>query len=729
MIKGLSLPTRVAVVPSVGVVVALTIAPIATLETVRIAAAIFFCFACAAAAGFHVPRLLAASGTRVTDLARIGILAALAILLLVRGAPHNNPLVFAVFEAAGALGPVLFAGIIIGAGVCLGIWLGRNGLPETFAKIADDRYLPAAIAGLGLLAGLAALSQVLQNWDVPGWGDAIFWDRIAHLIARGDLQQGHSYYMPVYQYGSAFLYKVFGHFFWVQQLSNVAMAPLTVIFLCLAAREAMFSNWSVLLVGALATTHDYLRITAQMMQIENWYIPVLCFALWIALRTWRRAGVGHAVLLGLACALVFGLRTQGSIFAGLLLLTPLLGAAVPWRKRVLTVLVASLCFAALGTPWTVRNLAVDGRLSPVGTQGPAHIAMSNDPRTFYGIRRDLGASEIAAEWEARYPDPDEREQAMGAYVRERLLGDPSFVAAGAFWRSLAFYGLLPDGVWAEGGPQATDWRATGKDWLMRNLATLSILVAAAAGLALRRDRLALFLLSTVGANMFVVLMVGFTEPRLHFPVLPILFLAAAGGLQRRPETRPVVQSRPVPYRVVGGTALAVVAVLAVAFSVSGRYNLFRPIMEPAIAIAGEQPSADGASLDAVDAEALDNVRPGEAISLTVALTNHHLPVKWYDDEVAGFPAFAVDPAAPIYFRAVLVDSDRAYRWGVSRMVAIRLAGARSTEPLFEDDIVEIAGTVRYVSENGLAFIDAQTASKLGRSTPLTGQPLTKVPRT
>ena len=134
-----------------------------------------------------------------------------------------------------------------------GMVLARHGIPAALGWLArPDGGLRTAVAVLAALAALAALEPVLLRWGVPGWGDSIYWDRLTHLIAMGEMPAGESYYMPLYQYGSAGLLWAFGHFQQVPQLSNVAMAPLTVLFVALAAWELFRDGRLALAAAALA---------------------------------------------------------------------------------------------------------------------------------------------------------------------------------------------------------------------------------------------------------------------------------------------------------------------------------------------------------------------------------------------------------------------------------------------------------------------------------------------
>lgn len=698
---------------------------------VKVSASLAFSTTIAGASGF-----ILYGGRPSINALRAAGLAALALVVLVRGAPHNNPLAYAVFEQLGTVGLVLLCFVSLAGGAALGWRLAASRHAESIRSLFDGPRLGHGVAVMALLAALAALESVIRFWDVPGWGDAIFWDRIAHLIARGDMPAGHSYYMPIFQYGSAFLYWVFGHYFFVAQLANVAWAPVTVVALSLAARHVPLSGWGVILVGALAATHDYIRYTPHIMQIENWYIPILALGMWLALRWQSRPSILTACGIGLLAGLAFSTRTQGAFFDVLLLASPvLLISKATIGRRVIASVIASWIFVITITPWTIRNYVIEDRVAVAGTQGPEHMAFATDSRTFYGIRRDLGAAEVSAEWRGRYPNQAERELAMSRHVVAHFFSNPLYSVQAIWWRSLAFYGLLPDGILAPGGPVPTDWIATGKIWLMRNLATLCILFAAILGLVLRRDRVALLLFGGVIASMAPVLVVGFTEARIHYPVLPLLFLAASAGLSvSRPAAvgarHDSLWHNTASARRTGAIAGTAILCLMIAAGIGRIGPLYRPITEPEIRLdatipaGSEAPDANQAFIAAklsTGRHAPEDLANG-AIRLRLAITNHHLPVKWYAEQVRGFPGFAADSSSPIYYRSYVVTAEGGYDWGASPIVAVRLHGAQFDRRPLEDDIVEIDGRVRYVSESGLAFVDVFRGRVGGRSFPL-GQQL------
>ena len=388
--------------------------------------------------------------------------------------------------------------------------------------------------------------------------------------------------------------------------------------------------------------------------------------------------------------------------------------------------VVGLVFVAVLVPWTLRNGAVDGRLAPTSSQGPTHMLLALEPNAFFGIRRDLVRQDFMASWTRRYPDAAVRERAMGRYIIETNLSNPLRFVKGAAWRSLAFYGLLPDGVFAKGGPKATDWRATGRKWLLRNLATLCLLSAAFLGLALARDRRAGFIALAIAGSMAPVFFVGFTEARIHYPTLPLLFLLPALAMSRVQGSVDRQRFWPACGRLWLMLAGAVFGIAVVTANLSGYRQLFQPIGDGALNIS-QAVVLDDAFPDMSRNFIENKMRSGShapaglpdgvRLRLRVALTKHQLPVKWYAQEIMGFPPFSQQPDSPPFYRAAVVNSDLTYDWGTSPIVAVRLSGAQFDQAPREDDVVDLEGVLITRWESGMAFVDAARARVIGQSRP------------
>ena len=640
------------------------------------------------------------------------VLGLLALLALSRGAPHNNPALYAVYADHVVFGLGIAGVALVACAAAAGVALDRCRVHPEMTNwrrwISEPAFLKCAGAVLALLTILAALEPVVRFWDAPGWGDSIFYDYIAHHIALGLMPAGHSYYMPVYQYGTALLYYLFGHFFFVQQLANVALAPATVVLLCLSAWNLFRSPWTVFLVGALAATDDVLRHAPHMQQIENWYVPAFCLSIFAATRYFRAATRRNLIYLALAAGLVFNLRTQGAFFVGFLLLAPFFLRGLAPHERLREFAILAVLFAATLAPWTVRNELVDGRFSPVGTQGAQHILSSNNPAIFYGIRRDLAHAPAVL---AKKAAPT----AAGAL--EHALENPELLAEAAPWRALAFYGLLPPGVWDKAGPRPTHWASEGKEYALRVFPVLCLLIASAIGLLLNPGRATVFLTGAILGNLAVVLFVGFSEPRLSFPVLALhILLAGAAVFVPRLEFASKASQAPLRLpRWSGYAAVAILLAAATAHLTIGKLNLLRALTAPCAgydkeaAIDATLPDLAKLVPPRTDARAgaLVSLAKGERVRATVVVTNYHQPVKYYAFPLPGYPDFTADPATDTYYMAYLLDASGAYDIASSRQIGIGFRGAIFDRPLREEDVVEVEGEVLDISSWGVVWLRAE----------------------
>lgn len=646
---------------------------------------------------------------------RLVALGAIAAVVMTRGAPHNNALLYGVFESYGAASLLSLAIMLCLFGVAIVLYALKD-VDSDAVELALRRAWPVILLCLAVVAALGAAQAIAGAWDQPSWGDASGYDRFAHLIALGQLPAGESGYMPIYQFGSGFLYWTFGHFFFVQQLANLLLAPATVLLIAMAASRLFGSYSAGALAGLLAASHDSLRFTPHMMTIENWYLPAIALILFCAVRYLRSPSIGMAVLVALAAGLAFNIRLQGAFFFAFVLLVPFFVMHLDMRRRAVHVAAAALVFAMAITPWTIRNFVVDGQLSP-GTpkQSVAQMIRTGDKRVFYGIRR--GSAETRAiieEWVARYPDDAERHRAQAIYGWLRPIQDPKFVWLEAVpWRLLAYYGLLPPGVWEPDGARSTDWAHHGKEYVLRVAPMVMILLATAIGLLFVRPwRHGLFLLGCIGANLVIVLWAGFSEPRVAYPLLPLHMLIAVAPfavakqqtIQNGSRQVPRISQPLVAFCLFGG--IVVVALLS--RSVWGAPNALRPLTQEIKVSKNVQADDTLTDISCIDiAHMLPDGKlvPREtrpAIRIRAIVTNNHWPVKYYGrastdvgGALHGFPEFTTDPDGDTYYFARGDRSGCEARVnGVSkRFLGLAMARALSDQKIREGDRVELLGRV------------------------------------
>jgi len=568
--------------------------------------------------------------------------------------------------------------------------------------------------GILLLTLTTVLPQVLRYWDNSGWMDSHNYDILAHDIVTGRKPWGNGYYMPVFQYGMAALYAVFGHFFFIQQLANVALALVTVTLLCGAAWVLFESVWAVAFVGGWVAMMPQLRHAVFYTQIENWYLPIISLLVFAAARYLRYGQLHHMAFIGLCAGLAINTRTQGAFMVGFILLAPLFVGGFMLSTRVRHIVIGGLVFVFTLIPWTARNYIVEGRFTPNSQQSTELIAVMNDPRIgLYGVRYDLGFSEIAREWRERYPDSAERAEAQRRYTNERLLHwftHPTEFATAVFWRGLAFYGLIPPGAWAPQGPQPTNWSVHLQDYLYTGIPAFLMLGSMALALLIgATNRIALFFAGAIIANFALVFIVGSGEPRISYPSYPfhillaamILFRLAPAAAGAAYSAKPLFSRR--PLRNIGLVSLAAVTALCVALHLTiGKQNRLRPLWEKAVyVVPGTQIDATlprlGDSLKSVDDKALamsPPVRPGERVIVSFTVSNYMLPPKFHQPMPYMHPP-ATDPRGPHYFYAYESTPGLHHE---GRRLGVTFFGATLSEMIHEGDTIEAEGVIEAIRD-------------------------------
>ena len=568
----------------------------------------------------------------------------------------------------------------------------------------DPSRLRGAIGAAAILTGLTILPPVVQYWDNSGWMDSQGYDSIAHLISVGAAPFGESYYMPVYQYGMAAIYYVFGHFFFIQQIFNIVLAMAGTAFFCMAAWNIFRNIGAVLIVGIWCAFTSQMHHATWYTQIEGWYIPFFGLALFAATSYLRAPRLRMALFLGVCIALLFNTRSQGFFLFCALTLTPLWVRASGWRQRILHVTAIAAVIVVATLPWMTRNYVVEHNFSPSSNQSAIQLAVLNDPRIgLYGILYNKEYTAVHKDWIRRYPDVTERTKAMRAYFVHRLTTEPGWFAQAFPWRLLSFYGLLPPGVWAADGPQDTDWATAWPGYVAVNFATL-VLWGLTLIVPMRRPRarLTYYLLGLIVSNLAVCLLVGQGEARPSYPILPVhmvlaltlafsprLEFAECGwrGLAGRPREwlGPIWSWR---------TPVVAAAVLAVCHLAIGRHFLYRPLMDSTIALDPSLSLDDGGlELWQVTQE---QGKPAalRAVRARLTITDYMLPPR-YVQQLPYFPPSVQGDDAPIYYYGWVVEEEGHPLPSFFRTnkVAVYFRDAKANRLPREGDTVEVEGDV------------------------------------
>lgn len=616
--------------------------------------------------------------------------ALLAAGLLALGAGLPLPLDRRAYFLAGYtfLLAVLAAGLLVGLGMG---WRWQGATVWRGAIRAWDRAqenMRPLVQGLVLLTLVLTIPEVFQNWDTSGWMDSNSYDRAAISIANGSQVFGNSFYMPLYQYGMAAIYYVFGHFFFAQQLFNIALGCLSTAIMAVAAWALFRSCGAALLVGLISASSYEMHHAVYYTQIENWYLPCCALVLLWAIRYLQFPGWQRAVVLGIGITLMLNLRSQGGALGAFLCLAPVIAPRLAWRKRIIHGAIIGAVAAAGLVPWALRNQVVEGRFSPASSQSITQLAVLNDPRiAFYGIRYGMNYVELTNEWLARYPDKLERQMAQSAYFKERLMEDPVWFLKAAYWRILSFYGLCPPGVWLEDGPGDTDWASEGRGYMLWAFPAMFALATSFMALLRRRNRATAFLMGGILANLSINLLVGQGEARLSYPSFPFHFMMLPCFLWR-PGLCWVVSPAAGrvslwPRWVNAGTIGLLLLGMAAVHMVAGRHFLYRPLKDARVVL--EHSVKIGSEYRPVDAAGISKAQEGDKVRLRAHVLASQLPPPWVVG-LAGLPASAQGWAGKRFFYASIE--------GRPEWIALSFEGAHVNTYPYEGDEIEVGATVQ-----------------------------------
>lgn len=590
---------------------------------------------------------------------------------------------------------------------------------------APRQAVLATAAACAALTLINVLPEVVRYWDQSGWMDSHFYDIMGHNIARGSAPFGHGEYAPLYQYTTAALYWAFGHFFFVQQVANIALACATALIMCWAAWLLFGAVLPVLCVGLLVAYVESIHHAVWYTQIENLYLPVFALSILAMAYYLKRHNARAIMLLGAAAGLVFATRQQGAIYIAALPLAVLLVRGLTLKTRVRHIALYGVVCVAIGAlPWSLRNWHVEDRFSPSSAQSTSFLAIFNDPRVpFHAIRYWERSQDVRAEWMEKYPDARERGKAMQAYFWHRLLREPGYFVAAAPWRLAAFYGLLP-------GPYlAADWSETKAislvaDWLPHWRDRFhfwgTLLLSLVAVVRRWRSATTWLLVALIGANVAVALLVGSAEPRGCYPVLLLHFmLLLALTTPRHAPAGETATAAVAPLhlgnRLLVGVLTLLILLVGFRVTLGARYQYrevpaTRWLLRQDVKIDAGLPlvgSVDGKL--GVDGRA-GVPQPGQRYRGTFVVSVYMFPPR-YVSGLAGFDANLPRPQSVQYYYANHAS-------GIE--FPLRYDGARVAAPLKEHDIIEAEFTVDAVSRiswmaNDTPWICIEKAVVVGES--------------
>ena len=400
------------------------------------------------------------------------------------------------------------------------------------------------IVGGGLTLRLALIALI---WSRPPGDDAADYHQMAVELAQG------AAFEPEWPPGLPYFLRPFQAMLGATALADrIAMLSVYLLFCGLLfglARRAAGVRAAELALIALAVIPSFVHMSVTpLTQLPT--AALLVGAAWAALSLVlsppkRGRGWARAALLGLA-------------LAGLLLVRPsnlLVCAATPLilfvtLRRTAVLVAPALVVVLIAGGWTLRAHDLTGRWLFVNSANAQNLFYGNNPwtplyRTWWFGSHKQGEPGVPDEYVATHArlaanPPAERDRAFSAYAVGHIEARPDLFAVRSLARVRTFFAFDT----FTGAQLASTSRAPSTARKMLGLAVIAADAACylvIAGLALlwffqrpaEQRRLAWLL--ALGALLYAVpYFASFAHPTYHFPIVPLLAVAAAARLTSRP---------------------------------------------------------------------------------------------------------------------------------------------------------------------------------------------------
>ncbi len=203
---------------------------------------------------------------------------------------------------------------------------------------------------------------------------------------------------PLTPFVLATAYSVFGPHVLVGQMLLAAVGAFAVVAVYLLGKN-LFSSGVGILAGMLATFYPFFVFLAALPLTEN-----LALLLYTILALWLTKKDGtyttkHAALTGCLLGLAALNRPQVLGFAPFLFLLALIEREKSWTRRTSWLGVTLACWAAVVTPWVIRDHFAVGGWPPITLQGGSVLYEGNNPYT------QTALSKLEAGARGWYDDP------------------------------------------------------------------------------------------------------------------------------------------------------------------------------------------------------------------------------------------------------------------------------------------------------------------------------------
>ncbi len=196
-----------------------------------------------------------------------------------------------------------------------------------------------------------------------------------------------AFFMPLYPIFLAGVFAVFGSGFFAARLVQLLLSALLPLIAFYLGRQAV-DRQTALAAALLAAIHPYFIYYAGLLVTQTLFVVLLGLASCAYYSLRQRPTIPRALLLGVLLGLSFLTRTFTATFLPLLLLAVIVELGFPrWfetgrspGRALLLLLVTTVAFTAVATPWVVRNYGLFDELVILPTKGGRNLWEYNNQK-------------------------------------------------------------------------------------------------------------------------------------------------------------------------------------------------------------------------------------------------------------------------------------------------------------------------------------------------------------
>jgi tetratricopeptide (TPR) repeat protein len=269
----------------------------------------------------------------------------------------------------------------------------------------NELLWPLFIFLLAFLVRFIYLTQIkasLPSFYAPNM-DESFHDIWAQRIAFGEGMGGEPFFKgPLYVYLLAFLYKVFGHNYYLPRFLQIISGSASCVFVFLIAKK-LFNRTVGIISGLIAAFYATLIFYDGELMIESLIIFMDLVLIYLLINCKAKSSLKRWV----GCGAVLGLsaiaRPNILIFVPFVLVWMFyaFGGKLASKEILIRWLIFSLGVLLLVFPITLRNLVVGKDLVLIGWQGGHNFYLGNNPQA---TGWSVTAAQIDASWWGGYHD-------------------------------------------------------------------------------------------------------------------------------------------------------------------------------------------------------------------------------------------------------------------------------------------------------------------------------------